>query len=57
MNLAKEIEELDVQRLVNTIKEYKIGKGLNFLPRKTDKLIDTLQEWLEEFVEKGGSAL
>ena len=24
---------------------------------KTDKLINTLQEWLEEFVEKGSSAL
>ena len=24
---------------------------------KTNKLIDTLQEWLEEFVEKGSSAL
>ena len=32
-------------------------KDLDFLPVKTNKLIDTLQEWLDEFVEKGGSAL
>ena len=38
-------------------KEFKIVEGLDFLPRKTDKLVDTLQEWLEEFVEKGSSAL
>ena len=55
--LGEEIEELDIKRLTDIIKEFKIGEGLDFLPRKTDKLIDTLQEWLEEFVEKGSSAL
>ena len=55
--LVEEIKELDVKRLIDIIKEYKIGEGLDFLPRKTDKLIDTLQEWLEEFVEKGSSTL
>ena len=57
LKLAEEIDELNVERLVNTIKEFKIGEGLNFLPRKTDQLIDTLQDWLEELVEKGSSAL
>ena len=55
--LVEEIEELDIKRLTDIIKEFKIGEGLDFLPRKTDKLIDTLQEWLEEFVEKGSSVL
>ena len=55
--LVEEIEELDTKRLIGIIKEFKVGEGLDFLPRKTDKLIDTLQEWLEEFVEKGSSSL
>ena len=55
--LVEEIEELDIKRLIDVIKEFKIGEGLDFLPRKTNRLIDTLQEWLDEFVEKGGSAL
>ena len=55
--LAEEIDELNVARLANALKEFKIGEGLNFLPRQTDKLIDTLREWLEELVEKGSSAL
>ena len=55
--LVEEIEELDVKRLIDIIKEYKIGEGLDFLPRKTNKLINTLQEWLCEFVEKGSSTL
>ena len=48
---------MDIKRLTDIIKEFKIGGGLDFLPRKTNKLIDTLQEWLEEFVEKGSSVL
>ena len=55
--LIEEINEMDIKRLTDIIKEFKIGGGLDFLPRKTDKLIDTLQEWLEEFVEKGSSTL
>ena len=55
--LVEEIEELDIKRLTDVIKEFKIGEGLDFLPRQTNKLIGTLQEWLEEFVEKGSSAL
>ena len=43
--------------MTDVIKEFKLGEGLDFLPRKTNKRIDTLQEWLEEFVEKGSSAL
>ena len=50
--LVGEIEELDINRLIDIIKEYKVGEGLDFLPRKPNKRIGTLQEWLDEFVEK-----
>ena len=46
-----------MERLLNVIKEFKIGEGLNFLPRQTGKLIDTLQNWLEEFVDNGSAVL
>ena len=55
--LVEEIDEVDIKRLTDIIKEFKIGGGLDFMPRKTDKLIDTLQEWLEELVEKGSTIL
>ena len=55
--LVEEIEELDTKRLIGIINEFKVGVGLDFLPWKADTLIDTLQEWLEEFVEKGSSSL
>ena len=57
LRLIEEIEELDIKRFIDIIKEFKIGEGFDFLPRKTNKLVDTLQEWLDEFVEKGSSAL
>ena len=57
LRLIDEIEELDIKRFIDIIKEFKIGEGLDFLPRKTNKLVDTLQEWLDEFVEKRSSAL
>ena len=55
--LVEEIEELDIKRLIDVIKEFKIGEGLDFLPRKTNRLIDTLREWLDEFLEKDSLAL
>ena len=39
------------------MKEFEVGQGLDFLPTKTSKLLDTLQEWLKEFVDKGSYAL
>ena len=30
---------------------------MNFLPRKTDQLLDNLREWMQEFVENGGTVL
>ena len=43
--------------MTDVIKETKIGEGIDFLPRKTEHLIDTLREWMQEFTEKGGMAL
>ena len=38
---------------MDVIRETKIGQGMNFLPRKTGDLIDSLREC----VEKGGTVL
>ena len=55
--LAEVIDETDIEQLTDVIRESKIGQGMNFLPRKTDELIDTLGEWIQEFVENGGTVL
>ena len=57
LKLVDEIDAMDIKKLTNIIRETKIGRGINFLPRKTDVLIDTLQQWLQELVENGGTAL
>ena len=57
LKLVDEIDAMDMKKLTNIIRETKIGRGMNFLPRKTDVLIDTLQQWLQELVENGGTAL
>ena len=43
--------------MTDVIRETKIGQGMNFLQRKTGDLIDSLREWMQEFVEKGGTVL
>ena len=43
--------------MTDVIRETKIGQGMNFLPRKTGDLVDSLREWMQEFVEIGGSVL
>ena len=55
--LAEMVDEIDIEQLIDVIKETKIGEGIDFLPRKTEHLIDTLREWMQEFTEKGGIAL
>ena len=57
LKLVEIIDEIDIKQLTEVIRETKIGKGMNFLPRKTGDLIDNLREWMLEFVEKGGTAL
>ena len=48
---------MDIKKLTDVIRETKIGQGMDFLPRKTDVLINMLQQLLEELVEKGGDFL
>ena len=44
--LIEIIDEIDIKQLTGVIRETKIGKGMNFLPRKTEDLIDSLREWM-----------
>ena len=55
--LAEIVDEIDIKKLTDVIKETKIGEGFKILPRKTGDLIDNLQEWLKELAEKGGTSL
>ena len=48
-------EEINSSRLVDVIKDTKIGQGLKFLPRKLADQAKNLQIWLEELVETGKS--
>ena len=50
-----QLEELDSSKLIDVIKESKIGKRLRFLPRKLSDLINNLQIWLGELTETGRS--
>ena len=47
------MKELNINKLIPVIKETKIGRGLDFMPRKTSHLFDQLKLWLSEFVENG----
>ena len=55
--LIEEIDAVDIKKLTDVIRESKVGQGMDFLPRKTDALIDMLQQLSEELVEKGGDFL
>ena len=57
LKLAEAVDEIDIEKLTGVIRESKIGQGLVLLPRKTDKLIDTLGEWIKELAENGGTVL
>ena len=58
LKLAELIKgDFKLTQLTDVIKETKIGQGMDFLPRKTGDLIDSLREWMQEFIEKGGTAL
>ena len=47
----------DLQRIADVIKTIKIGRGIKFLPRKTEDLVKSLQTWLEELKDTGNSEL
>ena len=57
LKLAEAVDEIDIEQLTDVIRETKIGQGIDFLPCKTDQLIDTLGEWIKELAEKGGVVL
>ena len=57
LKLVDEIDAMDIKKLTDVIRESKVGQGMDFLPRKTDALIDMLQQLSEELVEKGGDFL
>ena len=51
------MKNLDMNKLIHVIKETKIGRGLDFMPRKTNDLFDQLKVWLSEFVNEGTSRI
>ena len=55
--LVEIIDEIDIKQLTDVNRETKIDQGMNFLPRKTGDLINSLREWMLEFVGKGGTVL
>ena len=52
-----EMKDLTMNKLIPVIKETKIGRGLDFMPRKTSELLNQLKLWVSEFAEKGTSIL
>ena len=52
-----EMKDLTMNKLITVIKETKIGRGLDFMPRKTSELLNQLKLWVSEFAEKGTSIL
>ena len=55
-SLSKD-DNLDMDKLITEIKRMKIGRGIDFLPRKTEDLLAKLKEWSMKFVENGTEAL
>ena len=49
-NDCRDIQQIQI---ANVIKDTKIGRGINFLPRKIDDLVKSLHMWLEELVGSG----
>ena len=49
--LLKE-EELDLDKVINQLKQVKVGRGRKFLPKLTNGLFNKLKEWLASFKEK-----
>ena len=50
-------DDLDLDKLIWEIKSVKVGRGLEFLPRKTHDLLEKLKEWASEFAAEGTAAL
>ena len=39
-------EDLDLDKVIQQLKQVKVGRGLKFLPRLTNGLLNKKQEWL-----------
>ena len=55
--LNKNINNLDLDKVIAEIKSTKVGRGINFLPRETSDLMKKLKEWAMEFAKNGTAAL
>ena len=55
--LNKNINSLDLDKVITEIKSTKVGRGINFLPRETSDLMKKLKDWTMEFVKNGTAAL
>ena len=53
LKLTEMEKDFDIDKLISVIKDTKIGRGLDFLPRKTNDLMDQLKVWLSDFAEEG----
>ena len=52
LELSKMIDELDIKKLADVIKETKFGQGMDFMPRKTTVLLDNLSSMLNELFQR-----
>ena len=55
--LNKNINNLDLDKVIAEIKSTKVGRGINFLPRETSDLMKKLKDWTMEFAKNGTAAL
>ena len=55
--LNKNINSLDLDKVITEIKSTKVGRGINFLPRETSDLMKKLKDWTMEFAKNGTAAL
>ena len=55
--LQNKINDLDLDKVIWEIKSVKVGRGLEFLPRKTPDLLEKMKEWVSEFAAEGTTAI
>ena len=55
--LNKNVNNLDLDKVITEIKSTKVGRGINFLPRETSDLMKKLRHWTMEFAKDGTAAL
>ena len=56
-SLNKNVNNLDLDKVIAEIKSTKVGRGINFLPRETSDLMKKLRHWTMEFAKDGTAAL